>query len=50
MWAAMMSNVSLESPAHFVALTFEGDRVAAIHDFLFARYAMDGVELLRVSK
>jgi len=40
-------NVSLETPAYFVALTFDGGRVAAIHDFLFARYAMDGVDLLR---
>jgi hypothetical protein len=30
-----------------VALTFKGERVTAIHDFLFARYAMDGVDLLR---
>jgi hypothetical protein len=40
-------NVSLDTPAHFVALTFKGERVAAIHDFLFARYAIDGVDLLR---
>jgi RNA polymerase sigma-70 factor, ECF subfamily len=40
-------NVSLDTPAYFVALTFKGERVAAIHDFLFARYAMDGVDLLR---
>jgi RNA polymerase sigma-70 factor, ECF subfamily len=40
-------NVSLETPAYFVALTFDGYRVAAIHDFLFARYAMDGVDILR---
>jgi len=39
-------NVSLETPAYFVALTFDGDRVAVIHDFLFARYAMEGVDLL----
>jgi RNA polymerase sigma-70 factor (ECF subfamily) len=39
--------VSLEAPAYFVGLTFDGNRVAAIHDFLFARYAMDGVDLLR---
>ncbi len=38
--------VSVETPAYFVALTFEGGRVAAIHDFLFARYAMEGVALL----
>ena len=37
--------VSLETPAYFVALDFEGDRVVSIHDFLFARYAMDGVDL-----
>jgi len=40
-------NASLDAPAYFVALTFKGERVAAIHDFLFARYAMDGVDLLR---
>lgn len=37
--------VSLETPAYFVALDFDGDRVVSIHDFLFARYAMDGVDL-----
>jgi RNA polymerase sigma-70 factor (ECF subfamily) len=37
--------ISLETPAYFVALDFDGDRVVAIHDFLFARYAMEGVEL-----
>lgn len=35
---------SLETPAYFVALDFDGDRVVSIHDFLFARYAMDGVD------
>jgi RNA polymerase sigma-70 factor, ECF subfamily len=38
--------ISLQAPAYFVGLTFEGGRVAAIHDFLFARYAIDGVEIL----
>jgi RNA polymerase sigma-70 factor, ECF subfamily len=37
--------ISLETPAYFVALDFDGDRVISIHDFLFARYAMDGVDL-----
>jgi RNA polymerase sigma-70 factor, ECF subfamily len=37
--------VSLETPAYFVALDFDGDRVVSIHDFLFARYAMDGIDL-----
>jgi RNA polymerase sigma-70 factor, ECF subfamily len=40
-------NVSLDTPAYFVALTFNADRVAAIHDFLFARYGMDGVNVIR---
>jgi RNA polymerase sigma-70 factor (ECF subfamily) len=37
--------VSLETPAYFVALDFDGDRVVSIHDFLFARYAMEGIDL-----
>jgi RNA polymerase sigma-70 factor (ECF subfamily) len=37
--------VSLETPAYFVALEFEHGRVVGIRDFLFARYAMEGVEL-----
>jgi len=37
--------ISLASPAYFVALGFDGDRVVSIHDFLYARYAMDGVDL-----
>jgi RNA polymerase sigma-70 factor (ECF subfamily) len=36
---------SLETPAYFVALVLESDRVVAIHDFLFARYAMEGIEM-----
>jgi RNA polymerase sigma-70 factor (ECF subfamily) len=38
--------ISLTTPAYFVALTFDGDHVVAIHDFLFARDAMDGIDLL----
>jgi RNA polymerase sigma-70 factor (ECF subfamily) len=37
--------MSLRTPAYFVALDFDGDRVVSIHDFLFARYAMDGIDL-----
>src|ERR1700678_3184578 len=37
--------VSLEALAYFVALDFDGDRLVSIHDFLYARYAMDGVAL-----
>ena len=38
-------DVSLETPAYFVALDFVDDRVISIHDFLYARYAMDGIDL-----
>jgi RNA polymerase sigma-70 factor (ECF subfamily) len=38
-------DVSLETPAYFVALDFDGDRLVSIHDFLYARYAMDGIDL-----
>lgn len=37
--------ISLKTPAYFVALGFDGDRVVSIHDFLFARYAMDGIDV-----
>ena len=37
--------ISLGTPAYFVALDFDGDLVVSIHDFLYARYAMDGVDL-----
>ncbi len=42
-------NVSLEKPAYFVALEFVGDRVVSVHDFLYARYAMEGIELSLLS-
>jgi RNA polymerase sigma-70 factor (ECF subfamily) len=38
-------NISLTAPAYFVALEFDGDRVASIHDFLYARYALEGVDI-----
>jgi RNA polymerase sigma-70 factor (ECF subfamily) len=38
-------DVSLETPAYFVGLDFVGDRVVSVHDFLYARYAMDGIDL-----
>ena len=37
--------ISLETPAYFVALGFDRDRVVSVHDFLFARYAMDGIDV-----
>jgi RNA polymerase sigma-70 factor (ECF subfamily) len=32
-------------PASFVLIDWQGDRIAGIRDFLFARYALDGAEL-----
>jgi RNA polymerase sigma-70 factor (ECF subfamily) len=46
--AAMLvfdSDASLDTPAYFVVLEFDGDRVLVIRDFLFARYAMEGIEI-----
>jgi RNA polymerase sigma-70 factor (ECF subfamily) len=37
--------ISLKTPAYFVSLDFDGDRVVSVHDFLYARYAMDGIDL-----
>lgn len=37
--------VSLTDPAYFVALGFANGQVSTIHDFLYARYAMEGVSL-----
>ena len=34
--------VSLDAPAYFVVLDFEGGLVSRIHDFLYARYVMEG--------
>jgi RNA polymerase sigma-70 factor, ECF subfamily len=42
-------NVSLETPAYFVALDFVDDRVASVRDFLYARYAMESVDLSLLS-
>jgi RNA polymerase sigma-70 factor (ECF subfamily) len=42
-------NVSLDTPAYFVALEFAGDHVVGIRDFLYVRYAMDGVEIRAIA-
>lgn len=42
--------VSLDVPAYFVALSFVDGKVSSIHDFLFARYAMTGVEIQRIAE
>jgi len=38
-------DVSLETPAYFVALEFEAGRIVSIRDFLFARYALEGADI-----
>ena len=43
-------HVSLEEPAYFVAVDFDGDRVVSVHDFLYARYAMEGIDLLLLER
>jgi RNA polymerase sigma-70 factor, ECF subfamily len=42
--------ISLERPAYFVSLVFEGGRVVSIHDFLFARYAMEATDVRVLSR
>ena len=37
--------VSLDQVAYFVALTFGDDEVSSVHDFLYARYAMEAVSI-----
>ena len=36
------------TPAYFIALDWRDDSVAGIRDFRFARYAMDGAEVVTV--
>ena len=42
-------DVSVDIPAYFVALEFDGDRIVTIRDFLFARYAMEGIEIQAIA-
>ncbi|MES2103912.1 MAG: sigma-70 family RNA polymerase sigma factor [Pseudomonadota bacterium] len=42
-------NISLDTPAYFVALEFAGDHVVGIRDFLYARYAMEGIEIRAIA-
>ena len=37
--------VSMETPAYFVVLDFEGGQVSRVHDFLYARYALEGAAI-----
>lgn len=37
--------VSMAAPAYFVILDFEAGQVSRVHDFLYARYAMEGAAI-----
>jgi RNA polymerase sigma-70 factor (ECF subfamily) len=41
-------DVSLDRPAYFIALSLSDGKVVSIHDFLFARYAIEGVQMHRL--
>lgn len=40
--------VSLDQPAYCVALSLSNGKIVSIHDFLFARYAIEGVRMHRL--
>ncbi|MBA3676936.1 MAG: sigma-70 family RNA polymerase sigma factor [Sphingosinicella sp.] len=42
--------VSLGAPAYFVSIDFDGDRVSSVRDFLYARYAMEGITVLMLDR
>lgn len=39
----------MEKPSHFVLLDWQGERIVAIRDFLFAPYAMEAVDWARLA-
>jgi len=41
-------DATLDHPAYFVALEFDGGRVSGIRDFLFARYAIEAADVRRI--
>ncbi|MGN6581940.1 MAG: sigma-70 family RNA polymerase sigma factor [Bordetella sp.] len=43
------STSTMDKPAHFVLLEWREDRIAAIRDFLFASYALDAADWMRLS-
>jgi RNA polymerase sigma-70 factor (ECF subfamily) len=42
------SGGSMAKPAHFVLVDWRNDRIAAIRDFLFAPYALEAVDWVRL--
>ena len=40
---------SMERPAYFVLLEWRGDRIVAIRDFLFAPYALEAADWVRLA-
>jgi RNA polymerase sigma factor (sigma-70 family) len=39
---------AMERPAHFVLISWRDDRISAIRDFLFARYALESADWVRL--
>jgi isoleucyl-tRNA synthetase len=42
------ANSILDTPAHFVVLDWDSDRISGIHDFLFATYAREALDWVRL--
>jgi RNA polymerase sigma-70 factor (ECF subfamily) len=42
------ANGFLDTPAHFVVLDWDSDRISGIHDFLFATYAREALDWVRL--
>jgi RNA polymerase sigma-70 factor (ECF subfamily) len=43
------SRGAMDAPAHFVVLDWQAGRIIGIRDFLFAPYALEASEWLRLS-
>jgi len=37
-------------PAYFILLEWRNERIASIRDFLFARYAVEGAEIVALAR
>ena len=45
----VFENGAMEKPAHFVLVDWHNDRISTIRDFLFAPYALESVDWVRLS-
>jgi RNA polymerase sigma-70 factor (ECF subfamily) len=43
------STGSMERPAHFVLIDWQDSQIVAIRDFLFAPYALDATDWVRIA-